>query len=74
MGIATGDLVDLGMSPAQALMTSSLGSARLLGVELEPDPVRAGVTSPSASRNRIFEIVMSGNSAFTDTRTSPIDW
>ena len=38
------------------------------------DGVRSGVIKPSDSRKRIFEIVMSGNSVLTATRTSPIDW
>jgi imidazolonepropionase-like amidohydrolase len=37
-----GDYVELGMSPAQALMTSSLGSARLLGIEGETGTLEAG--------------------------------
>jgi imidazolonepropionase-like amidohydrolase len=37
-----GDLVDLGMTPAQALMTSSLGSARLLGIDKETGTLEAG--------------------------------
>jgi imidazolonepropionase-like amidohydrolase len=37
-----GDLVDLGLTPAQALMTSSLGSARLLGVDRETGTLEPG--------------------------------
>jgi imidazolonepropionase-like amidohydrolase len=37
-----GDYVELGMTAAQALMTSSLGSARLLGVEAETGTLEAG--------------------------------
>lgn len=37
-----GDYVELGMSPAQALMTSSLGSARLLGVDKETGTLEPG--------------------------------
>jgi imidazolonepropionase-like amidohydrolase len=37
-----GDYVELGMSPAQALMTSSLGSARLLGIDAETGTLEAG--------------------------------
>ncbi|KGQ18011.1 Amidohydrolase [Lysobacter dokdonensis DS-58] len=37
-----GDYVELGMSPAQALMTSSLGSARLLGIDKETGTLEAG--------------------------------
>jgi imidazolonepropionase-like amidohydrolase len=37
-----GDLVDLGMAPAAALMTSSQGSAKLLGVDGETGMLEAG--------------------------------
>ena len=37
-----GDYVELGMSPAQAQMTSSLGSARLLGVDKETGTLEPG--------------------------------
>ena len=37
-----GDYVELGMAPAQALMTSSLGSARLLGIDEETGTLEAG--------------------------------
>lgn len=37
-----GDLVDLGLTPAQALMTSSIGSARLLGVDGETGTLEVG--------------------------------
>jgi imidazolonepropionase-like amidohydrolase len=37
-----GDYVDLGMTPAQALLTSSQGSARLLGVQDETGTLVAG--------------------------------
>lgn len=37
-----GDLVDLGLTPAQSLMTSSLGSARLLGVDGETGTLEVG--------------------------------
>ncbi|SFN06721.1 metal-dependent hydrolase family protein [Dokdonella immobilis] len=37
-----GDYVKLGMSPAAALMTSSQGSARLLGIESETGTLEAG--------------------------------
>ena len=37
-----GDMVDLGMSPAAALMTSSQGSAKLLGVDGETGTLEAG--------------------------------
>jgi imidazolonepropionase-like amidohydrolase len=37
-----GDLVDLGMAPAAALMTSSQGSAKLLGVDGETGTLEAG--------------------------------
>jgi len=37
-----GDYVDLGMTPAQALMTSSQGSAKLLGIEKETGTLEAG--------------------------------
>ena len=37
-----GDYVKLGMSPAAALMTSSQGSARLLGIEAETGTLEAG--------------------------------
>lgn len=37
-----GDMVDLGMTPAAALMTSSQGSAKLLGVEAETGTLEVG--------------------------------
>ena len=37
-----GDLVDLGMAPAAALMTSSQGSAKLLGIDGETGTLEAG--------------------------------
>jgi imidazolonepropionase-like amidohydrolase len=37
-----GDYVDLGMAPAAALMTSSLGSARLLGIDSETGTLEKG--------------------------------
>ena len=37
-----GDMVDLGMSPAAALMTSSQGSAKLLGVDADTGTLEAG--------------------------------
>ncbi len=37
-----GDMVDIGMTPAQALMTSSIGSARLLGVDKETGTLEVG--------------------------------
>jgi imidazolonepropionase-like amidohydrolase len=37
-----GNLVDLGMTPAQALMTSSIGAARLLGVDGETGTLEPG--------------------------------
>jgi len=37
-----GDYVDLGMSPAVALMTSSQGSAKLLGIEADTGTLEAG--------------------------------
>jgi len=37
-----GDYVELGMAPAQALMTSSQGSARLLGVDKETGTLEPG--------------------------------
>lgn len=37
-----GDLVALGMTPAAALMTSSIGSAKLLGVEADTGTLEAG--------------------------------
>jgi imidazolonepropionase-like amidohydrolase len=37
-----GDYVDLGMTPAQALLTSSQGAARLLGVQDETGTLVAG--------------------------------
>lgn len=37
-----GDYVDLGMSPAAALMTSSLGSARLLGIDSDTGTLEKG--------------------------------
>src|SRR5688500_3094160 len=39
-----------------------------------PDAVRAGVTSPSASRKRILEIVTSANSVCRSRSTSPMLW
>ena len=38
-----------------------------------PDGVRSGVTSPSASRKRILEMVTSGKSGRSRSRTAPID-
>jgi imidazolonepropionase-like amidohydrolase len=40
-----GDYVDLGMTPAQALLTSSRGAARLLGVEAETGTLVAGLAA-----------------------------
>jgi imidazolonepropionase-like amidohydrolase len=37
-----GDYVDLGMTPAAALMTSSLGSARLLGIDADTGTLEKG--------------------------------
>jgi imidazolonepropionase-like amidohydrolase len=37
-----GDYVDLGMTPAAALMTSSQGSAKLLGIDGETGTLEAG--------------------------------
>ena len=37
-----GDMVDLGMTPAGALMTSSQGSAKLLGIDAETGTLEAG--------------------------------
>ena len=37
-----GDYVDLGMSPSEALMTSSQGAAKLLGVDGETGTLEAG--------------------------------
>ena len=37
-----GDMVDVGMTPAAALLTSSLGSAKLLGIEGETGTLEAG--------------------------------
>jgi imidazolonepropionase-like amidohydrolase len=37
-----GDYVDAGMSPAAALMTSSQGSARLLGIDADTGTLEAG--------------------------------
>ncbi|WP_347260612.1 amidohydrolase family protein [Rudaea sp.] len=37
-----GDLVALGMAPAAALMTSSIGSARLLGIDADTGTLEAG--------------------------------
>jgi imidazolonepropionase-like amidohydrolase len=37
-----GDMVDLGMTPVAALLTSSQGSARLLGVDGETGTLEAG--------------------------------
>jgi imidazolonepropionase-like amidohydrolase len=37
-----GDYVELGMAPAQALMTSSIGSARLLGIDKETGTLEKG--------------------------------
>jgi len=37
-----GDYVDLGMTPAAALMTSSQGSAKLLGIDAETGTLEAG--------------------------------
>lgn len=37
-----GDYVDMGMSPAQALMTSSQGSAKLLGIDKDTGTLEAG--------------------------------
>ena len=37
-----GDYVDLGMAPATALMTSSQGAAKLLGVDKETGTLEAG--------------------------------
>src|ERR1700753_2278845 len=38
-----------------------------------PDAARCGVTSPSASKNRILEMVTSGKSGLSSSRTAPID-
>ena len=38
-----------------------------------PDAARCGVTSPSASRKRILEMVTSGKSGRSRSRTAPID-
>ena len=40
-----GDYVDLGMAPAQALLTSSQGAARLLGIEGETGTLVAGMAA-----------------------------
>jgi imidazolonepropionase-like amidohydrolase len=37
-----GDLVALGMTPAAALMTSSIGSAKLLGIDADTGTLEAG--------------------------------
>ena len=37
-----GDMVDVGMTPAAALLTSSKGSAKLLGIEGETGTLEAG--------------------------------
>ena len=37
-----GDYVDMGMSPAAALMTSSQGSAKLLGIDKDTGTLEAG--------------------------------
>jgi imidazolonepropionase-like amidohydrolase len=37
-----GYLVDIGMTPAQALLSSSLGSARLLGIDGDTGTLEAG--------------------------------
>jgi imidazolonepropionase-like amidohydrolase len=37
-----GDMVKMGMSPAAALMTSSQGAARLLGIDKETGTLEAG--------------------------------
>jgi imidazolonepropionase-like amidohydrolase len=37
-----GDLVDLGMAPAAALMTSSQGSAKLLGIDTDTGTLEPG--------------------------------
>ena len=37
-----GDYVDLGMAPAAALLTSSQGAARLLGIDAETGTLEAG--------------------------------
>ena len=37
-----GDYVDLGMSPAQALLTNSQGAAKLLGIDAETGTLEAG--------------------------------
>jgi len=37
-----GDMVDLGMSPSAALLTSSQGSAKLLGIDNETGTLEAG--------------------------------
>jgi imidazolonepropionase-like amidohydrolase len=37
-----GDMVDVGMSPAAALMASSIGSATLLGIEADTGTLEAG--------------------------------
>jgi len=37
-----GDMVDVGMAPAAALMTSSIGSATLLGIEADTGTLEAG--------------------------------
>src|SRR6202008_5013426 len=38
-----------------------------------PDAASRGVTSPSASKKRILEIVTSGKSGLNRSRTAPID-
>jgi hypothetical protein len=38
-----------------------------------PDAARCGVTSPSASKKRILEIVTSGKSGLSRSKTAPID-
>jgi imidazolonepropionase-like amidohydrolase len=40
-----GDYVDLGMTPAQALLTSSQGSARLMGLQAETGTLVAGLSA-----------------------------
>jgi imidazolonepropionase-like amidohydrolase len=37
-----GDMVDVGMTPAAALLTSSQGSAKLLGIDGETGTLEAG--------------------------------
>jgi imidazolonepropionase-like amidohydrolase len=37
-----GDYVDVGMTPAAALMTSSQGSAKLLGIDADTGTLEAG--------------------------------